>query len=328
MSDIRKAAILLLALPEKEAGLLVSKLEPEQIEAVSIEIARLGNIPWSETKKAAVDFSKSDLANASTGTLESATALVTKAMGKKAAPVLDRIARAVQKLPFGFLRGIPLEDLKTFTQDEHPQTIALILSHLPPNQVAELVADLPTIQQAQVIHRMANIGSTSATVVEKVELGLQGRMVQPLNQSTTGPSGKDSVAAVLNLVDRMTEVAILDKLSEKDPILVEEIRGLMFVFEDIAKLSNNDIQTLLKNVEMSQWATALKGCGDELRQRILDNLSERAQAVLLEEMEFTGPVRVTDAERTRRQITDIVRMLQDQQQISVSPGTEQEEFIS
>jgi flagellar motor switch protein FliG len=225
-------------------------------------------------------------------------------------------------LPFAFLKQVDPQNLLTFINDEHPQTIALILSHLAPAYGAQVIAGLPTDRQLAVISRIAHMGQTSPEIIEQVESGLEKRMEAVVSQSFAAAGGIPSVAQILNVCDRQTEKTLLENLSQDDPDLVEEIRRLMFVFEDINKLGDKDIQAILKNVETSQWAMALKGVSPELRQKILGNMSQRAAAMLSEEMEYLGPVRLSEVEAVQTQIVDIVRRLEETGEITVGGGAD------
>jgi flagellar motor switch protein FliG len=326
---MRKAAILLMSLPQEQAAEVLRKLKPKQIEAVSIEIARLEHITGDEQEAIIFEFAEANpnsfLGNA--GGLELAKTLVQRALGKNAGDTLDNVQQSIERLPFGFLKKVDPQNLMTFVNDEHPQTIALILSHLPPAYGAEIVAGLTSERQLQVIRRVANMGQTSPEVIKQVEQGLESRMVNVMSQQYENAGGVPSVAEILNVTDRTTERTLLENLAQEDPDLVEEIRRLMFVFEDINKLTAKDVQTVLKNVESSQWAMALKGASDDLKEKILSNMSQRAAALLLEEMEYLGAVRLSEVESVQQQIVDIIRRLEDAGEISTHADDANEEFI-
>ena len=193
------------------------------------------------------------------GGLELAKQLVEKAMGKSAGATLDNVRQSIEALPFGFLQKVDNQNLLTFIMDEHPQTIALILSHIQPQQAAEIIKGLPPERQLSVIRRVATMGQTSPEIIKEVERGLEHRMSSVVSQQFENAGGVPSVAGMLNVIDRATERSLMENLSREDPELVEEIRRLMFVFDDLNSLGNKEIQTLLKNVDNSQWAMALKG---------------------------------------------------------------------
>ena len=328
-NDLHRAAVLLMSLPEDDAAQLMGRLAPPQIAAVSIEIAKIGRLGSDEQMDVINAFldSNPNALGIDGGGLELAKSLVERALGNGANDTLDSVRQSIEALPFGFLKKVDPQNLLTFINDEHPQTIALILSHLPPTFGAEIVAGLPTERQLSVIRRVATMGQTSPEVISEVEHGLENRMSSVMSQSFERAGGVASVAEILNVTDRATERGLLENLAQEDPDLVEEIRRLMFVFDDISKLSDKDIQAILKNVESSQWAMALKGASEELKNKILGNLSKRAGSLLREEMDYLGPVRLSEVESVQQQIVDVVRRLEDAGEITIQGGDEEEQFI-
>jgi flagellar motor switch protein FliG len=330
MSEIRKAAILLMSLPEDQAAALMAKLMPKQVEQVSIEIAKLGRLSNEEQEKVIHEFADANpnALGLVGGGLDVAKTLVEKALGNKAPPTLDIVRQSIEALPFGFLKKVDPQNLLTFIIDEHPQTIALVLSHLPPAYGAEIVKGLPAERQLAVVRRIAHMGQTSPEVIQEVERGLESRMSNLMQQSFEKAGGVDSVAEILNVSDRATERTLLESLAQDDPDLVEEIRRLMFVFDDLAKLSDRDIQNVLKNVETAQWAMALKGASPELKQKIMGNMSQRAAALLAEEMDYKGAVKLSEVEQVQQQIVDIVRRLEEAGEITVHSADESEQMVT
>ena len=329
MSEIRKAAVLLMSLPEEDAAALLGKLTPKQVEVVSIEIAKLGRLSGTEQETVIQEFAGVNPAalGVAGGGLEFASHLVEKALGDQAGKTLENVRQSIQSLPFGFLKKVDPQNLLTFIMDEHPQTIALILSHLPSAYGAEIIKGLPADRQLQVIRRIAHMGQTNPDVIGEVERGLESRMANLMNQSFEKAGGVNSVAEILNVTDRATERSLLESLSQEDPELVDEIRRLMFVFDDIGKLTDKDIQTVLKNVETSQWAMALKGATPELKQKVLGNLSTRAAQTLTEEIDYLGAKKLSEVEAVQQQIVDIVRKLEDAGQITVHAAEENEQLV-
>jgi flagellar motor switch protein FliG len=329
MSEVRKAAILLMSLPEKEAAQLLGKLEPKQVEAVSIEIAKISGVTGEEQEAIIQEFAT---ANPSTltgrsGGLDVARSLVEQALGKGASATLENVRQSIEALPFAFLQKVDSQNLLTFIIDEHPQTIALILCHVPPSRAADILSGLPAERQLSVIRRVATMAQTSPEIIKEVEKGLEHRMASVMSQQFENAGGVATVAEMLNVIDRATERSLLENLAQEDPDLVEEIRRLMFVFEDISKLGDREIQTLLKNVETSQWAMALKGASEELRDKILHNMSKRTADLLREEMDYLGPVRLSAVEETQQQLVDIIRRLEDAGEITTHADEEEEQFI-
>jgi flagellar motor switch protein FliG len=329
-ADIRKAAVLLMSLPEDQAAQLMAKLTPKQVEFVCIEIARLGRLTGEEQETVIRDFAdcNPNSLGLTGGGIDVAKSLAEKALGSKAGQTLDNVRQSIEALPFGFLKKVDPQNLLTFIIDEHPQTIALILSHLPPSFGAEVIKGLPTDRQLAVVRRVAHMGQTNPEVIHEIERGLESRMASLMHQSYQKAGGVESVAEILNVSDRATERTLLESLAQDDPALVEEIRRLMFVFEDLCKLSDKDIQAVLKNVETSQWAMALKGASAELKQKIMGNLSQRAAGMLSEEIQYLGAVKLAEVEQVQQQIVDVVRRLEDAGEITVHAAEENEQLIS
>ncbi|MGO8752485.1 MAG: flagellar motor switch protein FliG [Thermoguttaceae bacterium] len=328
-NDIHKAAILLMSLPQQQAALLLAKLPPKQVEYVSIELAKLGSVSGEEQEQVIQEFANSNPAALSGGIggLNVAKSLLEQALGKNATATLDNVRQSIAAQPFRFLQKVDSQNLLTFIIDEHPQTIALILSHMPAAQAAQVISGLPPERQLSVVRRIATMGQTSPEIIHEVEKGLENRMSSVMSQQFENAGGVASVAEMLNVIDRPTERSLLENLAQEDPELVEEIRRRMFVFDDIAKFTDRDLQTVLKNVENSQWAMALKGASEELKQKILNNMSKRAAALLKEEMEYLGPVRASNVEQVQQPIVDIIRRLEDSGEITLHASEEEERFV-
>ena len=326
---IRKAAILLTSLPKEKAAELLGKLTPKQIESVSIEIAKLDAVTADEQALVIQEFGNANpnSLSGSVGGLEVAKNLVEQALGKAAGATIDSVRQSIEGLPFGFLQKVDSQNLLTFIIDEHPQTIALILSHIAPTQASAIIAELPPEKQLSVVRRIAAMGQTSPEIIREIEKGLEHRMSSVMSQQFEKAGGVNSVAEILNVIDRATERTLMENLAQEDPELVEEIRRLMFVFEDIAKFGDRDIQTVLKNVESSQWAMALKGVSDELREKILKNMSKRAAALLQEEMGYLGAVRQSGVEQVQQQIVNVIRRLEDAGEITLHADEAEEKFV-
>jgi flagellar motor switch protein FliG len=328
MSDLHNAAVLLMTLPEEEASQLLAKLEPKQAELVSIEIAKTRAVAADEQERVIKDFTESNPSlGGRGGGLELAKTLIQKALGTGAAAALVNIRQSIEATPFGFLRHVDSQNLLTYITDEHPQTIALILSHLPANIGAEILAELPEQRRLAVVRRIATMGRTNPEIIREVEKGLERRMSSVMSQSFECAGGIEAVAEMLNVSDRATERSILESLTPIDPELVDEIRRLMFVFEDMSRFPDKDIQTVLKNVETSQWAMALKGASDTLKEKILKNMSERAAETLREEMEYLGPAKRSVVEAKQQEIVDVIRKLEDGGEIDLNAINEEEELV-
>jgi flagellar motor switch protein FliG len=321
MSGKRKAAVLLLSLDSDASTALLSQLPQESVEAVTRELAGLG--PVSDETRDQVLQEFYDLAVAQSyareGGLEYARSLLQQSLDPDDANrIMQQISQHVRKTPFSFLQKAESQNLLTFIQDEHPQTIALIVSHLPFHKASEVLSGLPTPKQIEVVKRVANMEQTNPEVISEVEKGLEARLANMLNQSYEKIGGVNTVAEMLNLVDRTTEKGIMEGLEAEDPDLVEEIRRLMFVFEDILDVNDKGVQAVLKEVDNDELALALKTGSEELKDKIFSNMSERAAKLIQEDMEYMGPVRVSDVEQAQQRIVDIVRRLEDSGEIIIS----------
>ena len=321
LTGIKKAAILLLALDQEAAALMLKQLGQNAVEDVTRELAGMGGVKKEVRDKVLQEFYDLAVAHswAREGGLDYAKALLAESLDPADAErILQQISQQVRKTPFSFLQKAESSNLLTFIQDEHPQTIALIVSHLAFHKASEILAGLPTPKQIEVVKRVANMEQTNPEVISEVEQGLEARLANMLNQSFEKIGGVDSVAEMLNLVDRTTEKGIMEGLEADDPDLVEEIRRLMFVFEDILLVDDKGIQAVLKEIENDELALALKTASQELKDKVFKNMSERAAAMIGEDMEFMGPVRVTDVEQAQQRIVDIVRRLEDAGEIIIA----------
>lgn len=314
VDGLTKAAIVLLAVGPEKASSVLKNLPPRGVEEVTRELASLGRIPPELQAQVVQEFYDITVASqyASEGNLDYAKAILTNSLDSKSAErMLSQIQTQVQKTPFSFLQRAESENLLTFIQDEHPQTIALIICHLAHHKAAEILVGLPMQKQVEVIKRIANMEQTNPEVIREVERGLESRLSSMLVQSMEKAGGVPTVSEILNLADRATEKAILEGLEAEDPDLVEQIRRLMFVFEDIRLVNDKGIQAVLKEVDNGELALALKTASEELRGKIFGNMSERAAALIREDMEYMGPVKVSDVEAAQQRVVDIVRRLEE-----------------
>jgi flagellar motor switch protein FliG len=267
------------------------------------------------------EFYNQELANSyvSEGGLEYAKALLRKSLNEDDAKrVIHQVTQQVQTTQFSFLQKAESENLLTFIQDEHPQTIALILAHLPSQKASEILVGLPSQKQVEVVKRVANMEQTNPEVIHEVEKGLEQRLSGIVSQQFQKVGGVEAVAEMLNLSDRSTEKGILETLEAEDPDLVEQIRRLMFVFEDILLVNDKGIQTVLKEIDHDELALALKTASDDMKDKIFRNMSDRAATLIKEEMDYMGPVRLSDVESAQQRIVDVVRRLEDAGDIIIS----------
>jgi flagellar motor switch protein FliG len=320
LEGLTKAAILLLSIDTERASAVLKSMDAEAVEEVTRELAGLGRVPPETVSAVVHEFyhTASAMQHAAEGSLDHARLLLSEALDPKlAAKVMQQIQTQVQKTPFSFLQRAESENLLTFIQDEHPQTIALITCHLPHHKASEILMGLPMQKQIEVIKRIANMEQTNPQVIREVEKGLESRLSNMLVQSAEKMGGVPTVSEILNLADRSTEKSILEGLEAEDPDLVEQIRRLMFVFEDVLLVDDRGIQTVLKEVDNEELSLALKTASKELQDKILGNMSERAGDMIREDMEFMGPVRVSDVEAAQQRIVDIVRRLEEAGEIII-----------
>jgi flagellar motor switch protein FliG len=311
---MRKAAVLLLSLDQELAAKVMSQLTREEVEKVSIEIARLKDATKEERDKVLEEFYHLNVASryVAQGGVAYARNLLERSLPKRECEdILHVVEDSVQQVPFSFLRKAESENLLTFIQDEHPQTISLIISYLPPKKASEILAGLPARKQVEVVKRVANMEQTDPDVIIEVEKALQSRLSTLVTAELQDVGGVERLAEMLNWADRATEKNILENLEEEDPELVEQVRRLMFVFEDLILVNDKGIQAMLKEVDNHELALALKTASGELKGKIFNNMSERASSLIKEEMEYMGPVRISDVESAQQNIVDIVRRLEE-----------------
>jgi flagellar motor switch protein FliG len=330
MNDLKKAAIVLLSLDKPKAARVMNHLPKDLMELVSLEIARTDDVTKTEQAEAINEFRESVDSRTviERGSLDLAGELLSQSVGEEEAnEIIKHIRDSLKSVPFGFLHKFKAEDVLNFISEEQPQTIALIMSNLPTGLAADILKDLPPDKQLDVIRRVASMEQTSPEFVEMVEASLKNRMVSLFGQQSDQVGGVPLVAQILNVADRTTSKNILDTMGQESEELVEEIQRLMFVFDDIAKLDDKSIQAVLKEVDNSQWAMALKGASPDIRGKILGNLSKRAAENLEEEIGYLGPVRVSDVEGVQQEIVDTVRRLEEAGTITVASG-DGDQFVS
>ena len=309
-----KAAVLLLMLDQDSAASLLRELPSEMVEEVMRVLASIESVPSPLGQGVVNEFYELSVSSGALkeGGLDYAKTLLKDSLDPKTAEKLfEDIRRGAQKAPFTFLQKAESENLLTFIQDEHPQTIALIVSHLPHHKASEILVGLPQEKQIEVVQRVASMEQTNPLVIQEVESGLESRLSNMLMHSVDRVGGTSTVAEILNLCDRQTERSIMEGMESDHPDLAEEVRRLMFVFEDILLVDDKGIQSVLKEVDNDELCLALKTASEELQQKIFTNMSSRAAEVIQEDMEFMGPVRLSDVEAAQQRIVDIVRRLED-----------------
>lgn len=323
ITGVQKAAVLLIALGPERSANVFKHLKEDEIEQLTLEIANTKSVS-SDVKDAVLDeFYEVCLAQKyiAEGGIGYAKELLDKALGEdRARDVIGKLTASLQVRPFEFVRKSDAGQLLSFIQDEHPQTIALILAYLPAPQAAAVVSALAPEKQADVAKRIAMMDRTSPDVIKQVERVLERKLASLVNQDYTIVGGIDSIVSILNTVDRSTEKHIMESLEVEEPELADDIRRKMFVFEDILLLDNRAIQTVLREVDNNELAIALKNANDDVKQVIFDNLSTRLSTMIKEDMEFMGPVKLKDVEDAQQKIVNIIRKLEDSGEIVISRG--------
>ncbi len=322
LTGIRKSAILMISLDMDSSAKIMANLSTDEIERLSMEIARIDDEIAPDVRDAVVrEFYQTHMASKflEQGGIEYARQLLEKSLSpEEAAKILAQLENTIQQAPFHFLKQADSEHLLMYIQDEHPQTISLIMAHLSPKQAAEILSGLTPKKQLEVVKRIARMEQTTPEAIRMVEQGLESRLASIVTQDLESAGGVQSVAEMLNLCDRTTEKGILENLEEADPDMVEQIRKLMFVFEDIILVNDKGIQAMLREVENDELAIALKTASEAMQEKIFKNMSTRAAEMIKENMEFMGPVRLSDVEQAQQRIVDIVRRLEETGEVIIS----------
>ncbi len=323
ITGLQKAAILLIALGPERSALIFKHLKEEEIEELTLEIANTRSVTPQLKEEVIEEFYQVCLAQQyiAEGGIGYAKELLEKALGSdRAMDVISKLTASLQVKPFEFVRKTDASQLLNFIQDEHPQTIALIMSYLSPAQSSLILSSLPPERQADVAKRIAVMDRTSPDVIKEVEKVLESKLSTLVNQDFAVIGGVDAVVEILNTVDRGTEKHIMETLEIEEPELADEIRKKMFVFEDILLLDDRAIQRVLRDVDNNDLAIALKGSNEQVQNAIFNNMSKRLAVMIKEDMEFMGPVRMKDVEEAQQKIVNIIRKLEDSAEIVISRG--------
>jgi flagellar motor switch protein FliG len=319
----QKAAVLLISLGPDVSASIYKHLSEEEIEKLTLEISAVKKVD-SDTKEDILDeFHNLALAQdyISQGGIGYAKTVLEKALGvDQAATIINRLTSSLQVRPFDFARRAEAGQILNFIQNEHPQTIALILSYLDPEKAGQILSELPQEVQADIARRIALMEGTSPEIINEVESILERKLSATVTQDFTQAGGIEAVVEVLNGVDRSTEKTILDALEIQDPELAEEIKKRMFVFEDIVTLDNRSIQRVIRECENEDLLLSLKVSGEEVKEIVFKNMSSRMVETLKEEMEYMGPVRLKDVEEAQSRIVSIIRRLEDSGEIIIARG--------
>ena len=331
MTGVRKAAILLVRMGKEHSAKVLNGLRESEVEELSAEIARLGKLEPEMADDVLDEFyAMATTRNAGVGGMDYARELLEASLGpERASMILDRLQASMTDMPFNFLSHADPRQVLSYVQYEHPQTIALVLAHVPSALASSILSGLTPDVQSDVAHRIAVMDRTSPEVIRQVELALERKLstvLQPNELSTVG--GLQPLVDIINRADRTTERLILEALEARSPEIAEEIRRRMFMFEDIINLDDRSVQLVLRQVEPSDLATALKGVSADVRNKVTGNLSERGRENLLEEIDLLGPVKVKMVEESQQKIVSVIRALEDSGQIEIQRGGDADELIA
>lgn len=326
LSGVQKAAILFITLgPEASAG-IIKRLPEEEIRKITYEIANITTLKQSQRQGILQEFIEMNRARdyLVEGGLEYAKNLLGRAFGpQRTKEILDKVTEDTQQYrPFSIARKADANQLMNVISNEHPQTIALILCYLQPDKAGQLLSSLPEDVQAVVAYRIATMSNTSPMVIREIEKVLDSKLSSVVRSDVTIIGGVPTLVDILNRVDRTTEKNITEDLEREDPELAEKVKDSMFVFEDVISLGNLATQRVLREIEVKELSLALKGCSEEVANCIFENLSKRAAASLKEDMEFLGPVRLMDVEKSQQKIVAIIRRLDESGEIVIARGGE------
>lgn len=330
LTNRQKAAIMLMSLGPDLAGNVIRHLEEETTEQLTLELARLEKVSPQQRAMVITEFFEAAKAQQfiAEGGVHQARELLESAFGAdRAEEMVKRIVAAMQVVPFEFLKNADASQVLSFIQDEHPQTIALILAYLPAPSAALILGKLPADLRTEVAGRIAMMEQTPPEVIKRVEQVLEKKVSSVISQEMTQAGGPKALVDLLNRVDRSTERLIIENLSETAPELADTVRNMMFVFEDVVMLEDKAIQALLKDVDAKELATALKGVNANVQEKIYKNMSERAMAMLKEDMEFMGPVRMRVVEEAQQKIVAVIRRLEESGEIVVSRSSEEDMLV-
>lgn len=326
----RKAAILLACLGPQKASRIMAALPETEIEKLTFELASLGTVEPSVRQAVLREFHELIVANdfIAQGGIDYARTILEGAFGsEKALEILTRLQSSLQEVPFEFLKRTDASQIVSFIQDEHPQTIALILAHLEPDVAATVLSSLQPDVRHRVVMRIAKMDRTPPEIVREVERVLERKVASVFSQGFTFAGGAKDCAEILNRIDRNTEKAIMSDLQESDPDLADEIAKLMFTFDDLVHVDDAGIQKALREIEQKDLALALKSAGPDVTEKLLKNLSERAREMIRDEMDYMGPVRVRQVEEAQQKIVSVIRRLEEAGEVVVSGRGGEDELI-
>lgn len=326
----QKTAILLLALDVETASRIFQHLEPQEMEQLAIEISSLEGVPSSVVQAVMEEFFQMMKAQEYiiVGGFEYAKTLLEKSLGpQKATEIVEKVHSMTQVKGFSALKKADATQLANFLQKEHPQTIALILSHLSLEQAAKVIGQFPDDLRVEVVYRIAKLGKISPMVLGELENVVDIMAETSLSQEISSTGGAKAVAGILNKIASQEARELLQRIEEQDPDLATEIKRLMFLFEDIIYIDDRSIQRILREVDKKDLALALKGADQKIREKIFKNMSERAAAMLQEEIQYMGPVRLREVEAAQMRIVEVIKRLEEAQEIIIAGRGGEEDIV-
>ena len=320
----------MVSLGTEASAKVMKEFEPELLEDLAFEVASLGSIPPELKRQVVEEFYQMAQAKdyISFGGVDYARESLNMAVGaERAAEILGKLENVIKETPFQFVRKVDPAQILNFIQDEHPQTIALVLAHLSASVSAMVLAALPEDMQEEVVFRISNMEQTSPEIIRDVEMVLEQKLAAVIRPEMTKVGGVKSVAEILNRVDRTTEKSVFSKLSERDPELATEVRNLMFVFDDIVMVTDAGIQRTLKEIDNKDLSLALKAANEDVKNKIFTNMSNRAAEMIREDMEYMGPVRLRDVEGAQSRIVEVIRRLEEAGEIVILGRGDEDQLV-
>ncbi len=329
MTGAQKAAVLLVSLGSEAASAVLKNLRDEEVEKITIEIARLRNISSEVIEAVMLEYRDLTMARdymAQGGVSFARDALHAALGGRRAEEIMMRVEAAMEVSAFHLLQTVETSQLTNFLQSEHPQTAALILAHLNPRKAAEIIAGLDTDRQYEIMYRLGTMSKTSPELLRDIEDVIRQQIGPVIGAELSATGGVEAVATILNSTSRQAERSIMEAIRDRDPELAAQIKSLMFVFDDLLHISDRDMQRILTEVDQKDLALSLKAASKELSQKLLKNVSERAAEMIQEEIELLGPARVRDVDEAQRRIIEIAQQLEEQEEVALS-RTSEEMFV-
>lgn len=325
VSGARKAAITLIALGTEAASLVLKNMRDDEVEKITVEIARARNISSDVVESVLMEFRDMGIARdyVAQGGVSFAREALESALGpRRADEIMMRVEAAMEVSAFHLLQTVETSQLTNFLQNEHPQTAALILAHLNPRKAADIISGIELELQNEIMYRLATMGKTSPELLRDIEEVIRQQIGSVIGTELSATGGIDTVAQILNNSSRSSERVIMEAIRDRDAELAANIKSLMFVFDDLIHVSDRDLQRLLMEVDQKELSLSLKAVSDDLKNKLLRNVSERAAAMIVEEMDLMGPVRVRDVEEAQRRIIEIAQSMEDQEEITLSRSNE------